>query len=357
MGPIGPLRAENMPLALSIIAEIQNAEKARLDVVTQERAEHYTVMLASIAQDAIAQEYNVDLVKGQELLEEMRKADIRKIRETTGVQAISRPKPTKSRTKVEPKPVRTTRSIPGIFIEEEMGRLLEEAAHHVQVKQMIRSLNSPHIQSYEKFGKSSLASVLCIDLLGLLNLHSDDAQRHAIELLNAIIRHSILAVEISLDEVVSLAAGEGLSLCFSSQVDGPLRVAEEIQVALAEHNRNRSMPKKKISIRMGIDVGQVLRVRDLHGDYSLIGKAILTAQRAMSVGKAGHILCTQNAYRQFARMKEYRHALKPINEPFTVKHGVRMKLYTYVRPRRGVGRVWESKLSGVISGGPAEGAN
>jgi len=297
---IEPLPADTRQLALSIIEEIQKTERTQLSTISQLRAEQYTVALARIAEDAIAKEFKFDIGQGQRLLEEMRKTGIRKI-------PPRRPEPL------------------------------------------------PAFEAYERFGVSNLASVLCIDVVGFSNA-TLDGQREEIELLMNSIRHAIFAASYKLDDVVSLPAGDGVCLCFTANVDVVLRVAEKIQLALAEHGKTTTR-RKTISVRMGVDVGGLLRIQDLSGGYSLIGTAIFTALQVMNWGKAGHILCTENAYRHLRRLKGFKGKLKPIKERLTVKHGTRIKVYSYVRPSLGVGRDWETKHAGVISGVSTKGAN
>lgn len=193
----------------------------------------------------------------------------------------------------------------------------------------------PHWASYEKFGESNLSSILFMDIVGYSRLKRDDDQREAIELLNRLVLNALSAAGCRLEDVVCLPTGDGMCLCFSSVTDGPLMVAEKVQVALAEENRGRK--RQKLKVRMGIHCGNVLRITDLKGSYNLAGAAINIAQRAMSCGDGGHILCTREAYREFIKMKDYQRVLKPIQQSFTVKHGVRLKLYNYVRPDRHVG--------------------
>jgi len=195
----------------------------------------------------------------------------------------------------------------------------------------------PHLAAYEKFGESNLASILFMDIVGYSKLKRDDDQREAIELLNRLVLNALVITGCRLDDVVCLPTGDGMCLCFSSVTDGPIKVAEEVQVALAEENKKRK--RQKLRIRMGVHCGNVLRITDMKDSYNLAGAAINIAQRAMNCGDSGHILCTREAYREFIKMKDYKRVLKPIRQLFTVKHGVRLKLYNYVRPDRGVGNL------------------
>jgi class 3 adenylate cyclase len=213
-------------------------------------------------------------------------------------------------------------------------RVHREAVERI-IAEVLSAHASSHLAAYEKFGESNLASILFLDLVGYSKLKRDDDQREAIELLNRLVLNALSATGCRLDDVVCLPTGDGMGLCFSSVTDGPLMVAEEVQVALAEENKKRK--RQKIQVRMGIHCGNVLRVTDMKGSYNLAGAAINIAQRAMNCGDDGHIFCTREAYREFIKMKDYKRVLKPIQRPFTVKHGVRLKLYNYVRPDRGVG--------------------
>ena len=215
-----------------------------------------------------------------------------------------------------------------------VGDLIREALDHTASKETSVVVD-PHLASYEKFGESNLASILFMDIVGYSRLKRDDDQREAIELLNHFVLDALSTAGCRLDDVVCLPTGDGMCLCFSAVTNGPLMVAEEVQVALAEENKRRK--RQKLRERMGIHCGNVLRITDLKGSYNLAGAAINIAQRTMNCGDGGHILCTREAYREFIKMKDYKQVFKPVQQPFIVKHGVRLKLYNYVRQDRGVG--------------------
>jgi class 3 adenylate cyclase len=224
----------------------------------------------------------------------------------------------------------------------EEAQRLADALRAEALERIINEVQSvtpdPHLAAYEKLGESSLVPILFMDIVGYSKLRRDDDQREAIELLNSLVLEALSIVDCSLDDVIYLPTGDGMCLCFSSITDGPLMIAESVQIGLAKENKRRAR-HKKILIRMGIHCGNVLRIKDLKGSYNLAGAAINVAQRAMSCGDNGHILCTREAYKEFIKMKDYKHALKPIKRSFLVKHGVRLALYNYVRPDRSVGNL------------------
>lgn len=198
----------------------------------------------------------------------------------------------------------------------------------------------PHLAAYEKFGQSNVPVILFMDIVGYSKLIFDTEQKEAIGLLNRVVRDALQVADCKWDDVVCLPTGDGMCLCFISGTDNPLKVATEVQVILAKENQNRKRgdkkAKKKINVRMGIHLGNVLRIEDLKGSFNLAGAAINLTQRAMDCGGKGHILCTPDAYKQLAQIEGYKKRFKPF-PTFTVKHGVRLKLYNYCDSQDGIG--------------------
>lgn len=215
-------------------------------------------------------------------------------------------------------------------VQQLVDSIRREVADRV-VAEAISSHRSSHLGSYEKLGSSGLVSILFLDIVGYSRLKLDDEQREAIELLNRLVLDALAAGGTRLDDVIVLPTGDGMCLCFSSITDGPLMVAEEVQATLVEINRHR---RPHMEVRMGIHVGSASRTSDIKGQFNLAGASINIAQRAMSCGDGGHILLTDAAAREMRKLKDYARHLRRIPEAYQVKHGVRLRLYNYVRPGR-----------------------
>jgi class 3 adenylate cyclase len=121
-------------------------------------------------------------------------------------------------------------------------RVRRETAERI-IAEVLSAHASSHLAAYEKFGESNLASILFMDIVGYSKLKRDDDQREAIELLNRLVVDALSRTGCRLDDVVCLPTGDGMCLCFSSITDGPLMVAEEVQVTLAEENKRRKRRK------------------------------------------------------------------------------------------------------------------
>ncbi|HEV7683904.1 MAG TPA: adenylate/guanylate cyclase domain-containing protein [Pyrinomonadaceae bacterium] len=190
-------------------------------------------------------------------------------------------------------------------------------------------------KSWDFLGKSNLVPILFMDIVGYSKIPKDSDQKVAIETLIEIVKQALEEANYELDQVVSLPTGDGMCLCFNTGTDGPLIVAAKVQTLLTRKFKGQ---KRRIHVRMGIHSGNVLRIRDLKGSYNLAGAAINISQRAMNCGDEGHILCTLDAYKIFKGMEgDYEKRLKPIKQPFTVKHGARLRLYNYFCKDEGFG--------------------
>jgi|GEM_PF-6770640 len=203
------------------------------------------------------------------------------------------------------------------------------------IRKIMPTISDRHLPSYEKFGESNIVPILFMDIVGYSRLKLDDDQKRAVELLNEFVKQALEETGYDLDDVVCLPTGDGMCLCFSTGTDGPLMVGARVQALLAQQKVAKQ--KRPIRVRMGIHSGNVLRITDLKGGYNLAGAAINISQRAMNCGDEGHILCTMDAYKIFRGMKDYRKTLKPIKEPFIVKHDARLRLYNYFREEEGFG--------------------
>jgi class 3 adenylate cyclase len=213
------------------------------------------------------------------------------------------------------------------------ARLMDHIKTHLDEVEDPHQRN-PHLAAYQKFGESNVPIILFMDIIDYSKLSFDKEQKRAIDLLNDAVRTALKAVHCQWEDVVCLPTGDGMCLCFITGTDIPLRVAAEVQKVLARKNRARRRngkgSRKEICVRMGIHLGNVLRIDDLKRSYNLAGSAINLAQRAMDCGGKGHILCTTAAYRQLVGIeKQYKQRLKAFEKPFKIKHNLLLRLYNY----------------------------
>jgi TolB-like protein/Tfp pilus assembly protein PilF len=165
-----------------------------------------------------------------------------------------------------------------------------------------------------------IGHVLFIDIVGYSKLLSDK-QRELFHLLNNVVSGTAAfrAAE-QAGKLVCLPTGDGMVLVFFSNVDAPVRCAQEVSRKLREH--------PQLLVRMGINSGPVDEVRDVNNRPNVTGAGINLAQRVMDCGDAGHILLSRRVaddLAQYSKWQPYLHELGDVE----VKHGARVVLANF----------------------------
>lgn len=136
-----------------------------------------------------------------------------------------------------------------------------------------------------------LVAILCSDVVGYSRLAGvdEDSVLARLRALRAEVIDPIVATH---DGRVFKRTGDGTLVEFRSAVEA-VRCAVAIQSALIDRNAGHS-PDNRIALRMGVRVGEVVEEAD--GD--LMGDSVNIAARLESVGAAGAIRLSEDAYRQ-----------------------------------------------------------
>jgi class 3 adenylate cyclase len=135
--------------------------------------------------------------------------------------------------------------------------------------------------------KNTVCSVLFVDLVGFSKLAADrqlDVKRGLEALLGRAQQRLRPADRITLD------TGDGFALCYLGAPEDVLRVAVELQGAVAERRREG---EQVYSLRMGINLGPVRIVEDINHQRNAIGDGINTAQRVMGFAAPDQILVSR----------------------------------------------------------------
>src|SRR5262249_39741317 len=80
-----------------------------------------------------------------------------------------------------------------------------------------------------------------------------------------------------------------------------------------------------IKLRMGIHSGPVYRVRDINANLDVAGEGIVTAQRVMDYGDAGHILLSKTVAEMLSKLEPWSRCLDDIGLCDT-KYGMQVHL-------------------------------
>jgi class 3 adenylate cyclase len=90
---------------------------------------------------------------------------------------------------------------------------------------------------------------------------------------------------------IVLDTGDGAALCFLGAPEEALFAANSILVSLLNVKST-----EETALRIGINLGSVKLVRDIHGQRNIIGDGINTAQRVMSFAQPNQILVSRSYY-------------------------------------------------------------
>ncbi|HEV7472724.1 MAG TPA: adenylate/guanylate cyclase domain-containing protein [Pyrinomonadaceae bacterium] len=121
-----------------------------------------------------------------------------------------------------------------------------------------------------------------------------------------------------MNQLISLATGDGMALVFFNDPMAPVQCALEISKALKGH--------PEVKLRMGVNSGPVNEISDVNERLNVAGSGINMAQRVMDSGDAGHILLSRRVAEdlgQYSSWQPFLHDLKEVE----VKHGVRVHVF------------------------------
>ena len=163
-----------------------------------------------------------------------------------------------------------------------------------------------------------VAHVLFIDIVGYSKL-SINEQRAVVEELTTIVRASDQYQKAEgAGRLIKIPTGDGMALVFYTSQEAPAQCAVEISRALKEHPR--------LQARMGVHSGPVIVISNILDEADVSGDGIVTAQRVMDCGDAGHILLSESAAAQLEKLEGWIPMLH--DHGFcAVKHGGRVHIF------------------------------
>ncbi len=132
--------------------------------------------------------------------------------------------------------------------------------------------------------------------------------------------------------LILIPTGDGYAICFPRSAEGT-EVLGYVRKLWEEFIRERN-----VKVRFGISRGVNFVVEDVNEMPNLVGWGITMAQRVMSLGGAGHILCTADFAQPLAKDVTDLHKLAG---KFKIKHGDMLRVYNYYSQKEkfGTGRI------------------
>lgn len=120
--------------------------------------------------------------------------------------------------------------------------------------------------------------------------------------------------------LILIPTGDGYAICF------PRSVEDSEVLAYVRDLSKKFMEERKVKVRFGISRGVNFVVEDVNEMPNLVGWGITMAQRVMSIGGAGHILCTGDFAQALEKDVEELHKLP---KKIKIKHGDTLTVYNY----------------------------
>ncbi len=165
-----------------------------------------------------------------------------------------------------------------------------------------------------------IAHILCVQIMEFPSLPINE-QTASLQNLAAIV-NGTFAIQTAQrhQQLIGMAAGDGMSLAFFGSPEAPLRSA--IAVAVAAKQRPH------LRLRMGIHSGPIFRMCDMQGKENVAGGGMTTAQRVMECGDAGHILLSAAIAEVLAEHTRWKPLLTDLGT-VELKAGSPVRLYNF----------------------------
>lgn len=157
-----------------------------------------------------------------------------------------------------------------------------------------------------------------IDVVGFSE-RDPASQAYIVQKLNTLMQSAVKACGV-IDRHIFLPTGDGMCIAFLADAfDIHLRVALQLLEIVAEHNHQVAVSDiRKFELRVGLNQGSDIVVRDINGNDNLAGGVINMASRIMALAGAGQIVAGEMVYTDLHEWEQYRD--KFVEFSATVKH-------------------------------------
>jgi len=144
---------------------------------------------------------------------------------------------------------------------------------------------------HNRLNKTTICSVLCIDIVGHSRKPDADQIRQK-EHFNALVEAALSPVPKN-DRAI-LDTGDGAAIAFFGAPEDALTTALLIRDGISDDNRLH--PQHLFELRMGIHLGPVRVVRDINDIFNIVGDGLNASQQVMSFAAPNRILASRSYY-------------------------------------------------------------
>ena len=186
---------------------------------------------------------------------------------------------------------------------------------------------------------STLASVkyVFLDVVGFTTNRSVEAQADIVAALNSVVRGALADIAVDSDKVILIPTGDGICIALVN-VDDPYDVhvllALRIVARVDAQSRAEESPSRKFMVRLGVNSNVDNLVTDINGKPNVAGAGVNIASRIMNLADGNQILVSSAVFEVLRYRETYEGAFRQYDA--TVKHGVPISVYQFVRPHDGL---------------------
>ena len=141
-----------------------------------------------------------------------------------------------------------------------------------------------------KLDRTWLCTVLFMDIIGY-SMNSDQIQARLKERFNRYVSEAIR--DVAENDRVILDTGDGAAVCFLGAPESAMFTALKLRSSFL-HDAEESGPSLKV--RIGINLGPVMLVRDINDNLNAIGDGMNTGQRVMTFAAANQVLVSRSFF-------------------------------------------------------------
>jgi hypothetical protein len=181
------------------------------------------------------------------------------------------------------------------------------------------------------------------------SLKTPAQQAQIVDTLNENLKVILERLNIDSKDRVLLPTGDGMCICIKPSeklsYDVHMRLAIEINSFVSHYNIGNGMVANNIfTVRIGVNQGTDLLLKDINNNDNLAGKTINTTARIMSVADGMQILVSKSVYEHLSDHGPYVSKFRELDA--VVKHNEVIKVFQYIGDFSFINREIPKKIDG-----------
>lgn len=178
------------------------------------------------------------------------------------------------------------------------------------------------------------AKYIYLDIVKYTYNRSVEAQSELINVLNKIVKESIIKFEIKDNQLLFIPTGDGICISLLNLIspfDIHLKIALLILEKLHVYNESTNDTMRKFALRIGINENIDNLIIDINGQTNISGAGINNAVRIMNLCDENQIMVSTVIYEKLIQREEYMESFR--SYPTKSKHGIPLTVYQYLNKK------------------------